>query len=163
MFSKFFCEKILSFISFHLYLSIFSFIFYLLFHLLSCLFFFILSLLSSLIFSLIFSFIFLLSCLLSFVSPLLLIFSSLVLSLLFHLLLPSCLPQQKGKPCDRSSSSRAPFTRHRLLGATVAAAVLDTSRQANASRRNARANMPILRGGVERVSELPLQQRLASW
>ena len=39
----------------------------------------------------------------------------------------------------RSSSNRAPFTRHRLLGARVAAAVAATSRQANASRGNARA------------------------
>ena len=40
----------------------------------------------------------------------------------------------------RSLSNRAPFTRHRLLGARVAVAVQDTSRQAKASRRKTKAN-----------------------
>ena len=41
---------------------------------------------------------------------------------------------------SRTSWSRAPCTRHRLLGGKVAAAVWDTSRQAKTSRRKARAN-----------------------
>ena len=40
----------------------------------------------------------------------------------------------------RSSSNRAPFTRHHRPGSKAVAAVLATSRQANASRRKARAN-----------------------
>ena len=40
----------------------------------------------------------------------------------------------------RSSSSRAPFSRHRLLGAMRWASISNTSRLANTSRREARAN-----------------------
>ena len=42
--------------------------------------------------------------------------------------------QQRSKLVT-SRTSRAPFTRHRLLGGKVAAAVWDTSRLTNASRR----------------------------
>ena len=55
--------------------------------------------------------------------------------------LASLSPMKEHSPVtSRSSSTRAPFSRHRLLGGNEVAAVQDTSKLAKTSRRKARAN-----------------------